>query len=64
MLSESVSKALVKYGGDEAEESALFAHTFDNFFDCLNVSNYTNAKHQRTVFQNPYRSEKDFRLKV
>ena len=63
MLSESVSKALIKYG-DEAEESALFAHTFDNFFDCLNVSNYTNAKHQRKVFQNPYRSEKDFRLKV
>ena len=46
MLSESVSKALMKYGGDEAEESALFAHTFDNFFDCLNISNYTNTKHQ------------------
>ena len=85
MLSESVSKALMKYGGDEAEESALFAHTFDNFFDCLNISNHTNTKqskvfhwavgilknfslvftkHQRKVFQNPYRSEKDFRLKV
>ena len=46
MLSESVSKALIKYGGDEAKESALFAHTLHNFFDCLNVSNYTNAKHQ------------------
>ena len=46
MLSESVSKALIKYGGDEAKESVLFAHTFDNFFDCSNVSNYTNAKHQ------------------
>ena len=64
MLSESVSKALIKYGGDEAEESALFAHTFDNFFDCLNVSNHTNAKHQQKVFQNPCCSEKDFRLKV
>ena len=49
MLSESVSKALMKYGGDEAEESALFAHTFDNFFDCLNISNHTNTK-QSKVF--------------
>ena len=37
---------------------------FDKFFDCLNVSNYVNGKHERKVFQDPYRSGSDFRLKV
>lgn len=63
-LSESVSKALTLYGGEETEETALFVIMFDRFFDCLNVSNYTNAKRKLKVFQNPYRSADDFRIKV
>ena len=53
--------------GDEAEETAKFAETFDKFFDCLNVSNHLVGKHSKNVFKNPYRKPKtgeDFRLKV
>lgn len=63
-LSESVSKALTLYGGEEAEETALFTLMFDKLFDCLNVSNYEKGKMKRKVFLNPYRSGNDFRLKV
>ena len=58
MLSETVSKALQLCGGAEAEETARFVSMFDKFFDSLNVSNH------RKVFQQPYRSAEDFRLKV
>ena len=64
VLSESVSKALSLYGGEEATETPIFADMFDKYFDCLNVCNFTNAKRHRKVFQNPYRSSKDFRLTV
>ena len=63
-LSESVSQALTLYGGDEAKETAKFTLMFDKFFDCLNVSNYTDGKHHRKPFQSPYRSSDDFRIKV
>lgn len=59
-----MSKALTLYGGEAAQETALFVDIFDKFFDCLNVRNFTDGKRQRKVFQNPYRSGKDFRLKV
>jgi len=36
-----VAKALPLVVGDEAEETAKFASTFDSFFDILNVSNFT-----------------------
>ena len=64
MLSESVSKALQLFGGEETAETALFADMFDKFFDCLNVNNFTDGKNKRKVFQNPYRSGSDFRIKV
>ena len=64
VLSESVSKALTLYGGDKAEETAKFAEIFDKFFDCLNVSNFTDGKYNRKPFQDPYRSGTDFRLTV
>ena len=64
ILSESVSKALMLTGGEEVSETALFVSMVDRFFDCLNVNNFTSGKFKRKVYQDPYRSDKDFRLKV
>ena len=43
---------------------AKFAMMFYRFFDCLNISNFTESKHSQNPFKAPYRSENDFRLKV
>ena len=64
VLSQSVSKALLLTKKTELEESAHFASIFDKFFDSMNVGNFTNGKYKRKVFQQPYRSGTDFRLKV
>ena len=64
VLSESVSKALTLTGGSEVAETAHFINMMDKFFDTVNVSNYTNGIRKRKPFQHPYRSGKDFRLKV
>lgn len=63
VLSQSVSKALEFTGGPEVEETAKFVDMFDKFFDCLNVNNFVTAYHKRKVFQRPYKSGTDFRLK-
>ena len=64
VLSESVSKALRLTGGKEVSETARFVSMVDRFFDCLNVNNFTTGKFKRKVYQDPYRSAQDFRLKV
>jgi len=64
VLSESVAKAMKLTGGDEVTETVRFVEMFDRFFDCLNVNNFTSGRHKRKVFQYPYRSAGDFRLKV
>lgn len=64
VLSSSVSKALKHTLGNRAKETAKFAEMFDKFFDCVNVSNFTNGYHKRCIFKSPYRSASDFRLKV
>ena len=64
MLSETVAQALILTGGDEAAETATFLRYMDKFFDTLNVSSYDRGKMARKVFQNPYRSKDDFRIKV
>ena len=64
VLSESVSKALRLTGGEEVSETAHFVSMVDRFFDCLNVNSFTSGKFKRKAFQDPYRSEQDFRLKV
>ncbi len=51
-------------GGEDAQETAKFTSMFDRFFDRLNVTNFTNAKKNRKVFQLPYYSASDFHLKV
>lgn len=63
-MSETVSNALVLVGGDEAIETAKFVSMFDNFFDLLNVQNFTTGARSRKPFQHPYRSSDDFRLAV
>ena len=63
-LSESVSKALKLTQGNRANGTARFIEMMDKFFDALNVSNFTEGKHKRKPFQNPYRSDSDFRLTV
>ena len=54
MLSESVYKALVATGGEEAQGTAEFVKMFDHFFDCLNVNSFIAGKHKRKIFQDPY----------
>lgn len=59
-----MSIAMQLTGGPEAEKSAEFASVFDKFFDCLNVTNFTNGKYSRNAFKSPYYSGRDFRLRV
>ena len=64
VLSESVSKALKLTNETGAEETSKFIEYMDKFFDTLNVSNFTSGKTSRKPFQNPYRSDADFRITV
>ena len=64
VLSESVGEALYLTGGSAAFETAYFIQKMDKFFDCLNVWFYNQGKLSRKPFQQPYRSDKDFRLEV
>lgn len=63
-MSESVSQALFLTGGKEAFETAYFIGKIDRLFDCLNVTSICEGKKKRKVFQNPYQSTSDFRVKV
>ena len=46
------------------EETAKFALMFDQFFDMLNVTNFTKGSHSRKSFLHPYRHKDDHRLCV
>lgn len=50
--------------GGQAAGTAHFCEMFDKFFDCLNVSHLDEGKKKRNLFKSPYRSSRDFRLKV
>ena len=63
-MSSTVSSALLYTGNSEVFETAYFIEKVDKFFDCLNVRNFTQGKHLRKPFQEPYRSANDARLKV
>ena len=63
-MSDSVSKALQLFIGEEAAETSKFTSMFDKFFDAMNFSNFYNGQHSRNPFKSPYRSATDFRLKV
>ena len=64
VLRESVYTAMLLDNDPETVETLQFVCMFDRFFDCLNVCNFTNGKLNRKIFQQPYRSSNDFRLKV
>ena len=64
VMSETVSQAPFLTGRKEAFETAYFIGKIDKLFDCLNVMSICGAKKKRKVFQNPYRSATDFRVKV
>ena len=59
-----MSKAIELTGGQETSETARFAGMVDKFFDAVNVHNFTHGKHSRKMFQMPYTSGEDMRLKV
>ena len=59
-----MANALEHTRGDEVEETVKFVRMIDKFFDCLNVNSFTQGKHNRKPFQEPYRSKDDFRIKV
>ena len=44
VLSDSVSKALLLTGGEEAKQKAKFCDMFNKSFDCLNVSNFNDGQ--------------------
>ena len=64
VMSQSVSQALYLTAGSQAFETAYFISKIDNFFDCLNVINYTKGIHNRKPFQKPYFKADDSRLQV
>ena len=64
VLSNSVATALEESGGDEVKESVKFVQMFDHFFDCMNVNDFKSGKYSQNSFKDPYRSSKDFKLKV
>ena len=64
VVSESVSNALRLTGGAEVTETVRFVSMVDRFFDCLNVTNFSCGNHKWKPFLDPYRSDRDFRLKV
>ena len=59
-----MANALKLTGGVEVTETVRFVSMMDRFFDCLNINNFTSGKTKRKPFQDPFRSDKDFRLKV
>ena len=59
-----MANALTMTGGEKAQETAKFVRMFDKFFDSLNVNSYNAGRLKRKVFKQPYRSAKDFRLRV
>ena len=59
-----MAKALRISVGPKAAGTAKFCEMLDKFFDCLNVKNLEEGRQKRNVFKSPYRSTKDFRLKV
>jgi len=63
-MSSTVSNALFFTRRCEVFETAHFIEKVDKFFDCLNVSNFTQGKHTRKPYQEPYRDSNDFRIKV
>ncbi len=62
VLSETVSKVMQHYGGDDAAETAKFCIFMDRFFDCTNVRSMTEGWRSLKPFRMPYTSVNDERF--
>ena len=61
-VSMCVFVSLLVMRNSEVFETAYFIEKVDKFFNCLNVSNFTQGKHSRKPFQEPYRNADEFVL--
>ena len=59
-----MAKGVKFFIGEDARETAEFIEKFDNFFDAVNVTNYTSGFKSMNAFKVPYCCSRDFRLKV
>ena len=64
VLSETVANGLRFTFKEEARETANFVEKVDKFFDCFNVTNFTECFTKIKPYRMPYRNGEDFRLKV
>lgn len=64
VMSQTVSKALLRFVGAKSEGTAELLSIVDQMFDCLNVRNVKSAKLEIKPFRSPYSSGSDWRLKV
>ena len=63
-MSSTVANALSYFNDDETTETRLFIRLFDEFFDCLNVTNKLEGTLKRKDARLPYYQANDKRFKV
>lgn len=63
-MSSTVADALTYYDKAETTETRLFIRLFDNFFDCLNVTNKLEGIMKRKDSRLAYTSANDQRFNV
>ena len=64
MMSSTVADALTYYDKPDTIQTRLFIRLFDQFFDCLKVTNKLEGVLKRKDLRLPYTSAKDQRFKV
>ena len=62
VLSSSVSTALKAFGPAEASRTAEYCQMLNDFFDCVNVKNFTDCFRNQNPFFNPFYLMNDERL--
>ena len=63
-MSNTVANAFRALGRHDTKSTELFISTFDQFFDCLNVSNPKESDYTLKAALAPYKSVDDWRFKV
>ena len=64
VMSESVASALEYIDADATQQTRLFIHMVDKFFDCLNAKGPQMAKLKQKDNTAPYTTPSDERFKV
>ena len=62
VLSDRTAKALAKYGGDEAEETANFCSMMDKFLDIVEIRNLDEYKALRSTFDSRSTGEQNSKI--